>query len=223
MTSVLQRFLSLSRLWCISLIFKTIHHLNNPRHVFVSSKTVQNACKTVNLASWNSQSCNLTLTILQPHFDYFALPNIQNDTPKSQERHSKPCFPPLKTWFPCVQRSARTYQSPAIIAIIYSLHFNTIQLQPFPPTANLTSTDMSSNTRYAISWFSAHCSHCFNTMFMASSASSVLKTDNIHPKRGYPFSGSGLTSWGNRERICSVFSVDFKPIFSSQVGGLNRS
>ena len=92
-------FLAFSRLWCISLIFKTIHHLSNPHHVFVSSKTVQNACKTVNLATWNSQSCSPTLTILQPHFDYFALPNIQNDTPKSQERHSKPCFPPQKTWF----------------------------------------------------------------------------------------------------------------------------
>ena len=146
-------FLSFSRLWYISLIFRTIHHLNNPRHVFISSKTVQNACKIVNLAAslWLFRS--ITLTILQPHFDYFALPNIQNDTPKSQERHSNPCFPPLKTWFPCVQRSARKYQSPAIIAIIYSLHFNTIQLQPFPPTTNFSSTDMSSNTRYAISCF----------------------------------------------------------------------
>ena len=28
---------------------------------------------------------------------------------------------------------------------------------------------------------------------------------------------------GDIERICSVFSVDFKPIFCSQVGGLDRS
>ena len=43
-------FLSFSRLWCISLIFRTIHHLNNPRHVFVSSK---NRAKRLQ----NSQSC----------------------------------------------------------------------------------------------------------------------------------------------------------------------
>ena len=28
---------------------------------------------------------------------------------------------------------------------------------------------------------------------------------------------------GDIERICSVFSADFKPIFYSQVGGLDRS
>ena len=92
-------FLSFSRSWCTSLIFKTIPPLHNLRHVFVSSKTVQNACKTVNLASWNSQSCSPTLTILQPHFDYFAASLWLFRHSKHSKWHSEEPRTTLQTMF----------------------------------------------------------------------------------------------------------------------------
>jgi len=38
-----------------------------------------------------------------------------------------------------------------------------------------------------------------------------------------PFFRAIFSVLGDIERICSVFSADFKPIFSSKVGGLNRA
>ena len=38
-----------------------------------------------------------------------------------------------------------------------------------------------------------------------------------------PFFRAIFSVLGDIERICSVFSADFKPIFYSQVGGLDRS
>ena len=90
----------------ILLIHNAIRDFLIFRHVFRLLKTVQNASNIVNLASPSSQSCTLTLTILQPHFDYLAPQNTQDDTPKGWKQHPKPYFPPLEAWFSCRGESA---------------------------------------------------------------------------------------------------------------------
>ena len=73
-------------------------------------------------------------------------------------------------------------------------------------------------------WFIFFCFSCHGRILYVR----FVSTYNIHEKSGKvngyaPFSGSGLTSRGSRERICSVFLANFKPIFYSQVGGFDRS
>ena len=56
---------------------------------------------------------------------------------------------------------------------------------------------------------------------------SFLHTNNVKKNRkvnGYtPFFRAFFGVFGDIERICSVFQADFKPVFDSKVGGLNRS
>ena len=95
----------------------------------------------VNLAAPLWLFCSLTLTISPFQTFKMTLRRAKNDTPNH-------VFRPWKHDFSWISHRARKYQSPAIIAIIYSLHFNTIQLQPFPPTTNFSNTDISSRSRY---------------------------------------------------------------------------
>ena len=90
------------------------------RHVFRLPKTVQNASNIVNLASPSSQSCTLTLTILQPHFDYLAPQDTQDDTPKGWKQHSKPYFPPSETWFSCRGECAWKCQPQSVCDTIFA-------------------------------------------------------------------------------------------------------
>ena len=94
----------------IMLIFNAIHRPLLPDCLCKSSKTVQNASKTVNFASQGSQSRSPALTILRCYLDYFAPRNTQNDMPKGSKRHSKPCFPAPETWFPGISECARKCQ-----------------------------------------------------------------------------------------------------------------
>ena len=99
-----------SCLSCILLIFSLIHEFGISYCIFCTSKTMQNACKIVNLGLSESQSCSLILTILQRHFDYFAAQDTQNDSPKGWKCRPEPCFPPQKAWFSCLLWSARKCQ-----------------------------------------------------------------------------------------------------------------
>ena len=100
----------LSCLLCILLTFSLIHEFRISYCIFCTSKTVQYACKIVNLGPSESQSCSLILTISQPHFDYFAAQDTQNDSPKGWKCRPEPCFPPQKAWFSCLLWSARKCQ-----------------------------------------------------------------------------------------------------------------
>ncbi len=89
-----------------------------PLRIFKSSKTVQDASKTVNFGLESSIFCGFTLTVLQPHFDYFTLQDSQNDAPNGKERHSKPHFHVLQSCFSCVYDRARKCQPRCLYDII---------------------------------------------------------------------------------------------------------
>ena len=114
---ILRRFLLL---FCISLTCSVLHEFAVFRCICKTSKIVQIACKTVCFASPRSQSCATNKSILQPYFDYFALQNTQNDTPKGCERHPKRHFFHLETWFPCICERARKCQTAGADDIPYT-------------------------------------------------------------------------------------------------------
>ena len=49
-----------------------------------SQKNMPSTSRIVNLGLSSSQFCSLTLNVPPPHFDYFALQDTQNDTPKDR-------------------------------------------------------------------------------------------------------------------------------------------
>ena len=108
---ILRRFLLFLWLFCISLTCSVLHEFIVFRCICKTSKIVQIACKTVCFASPPSQSCATNKSILQPYFDYFALQNTQNDTPKGCERYPKRHFFHPETWFPCICERARKCQT----------------------------------------------------------------------------------------------------------------
>lgn len=97
LAAVLQRFFVVFCRFRILLIFSIIRCFLVLCCVSRLSKTVQNACKIVNLDLSSSQFRSTTKSILQLHFDYFRVQNTQNDAVKGTKRHRKPYFLHLKT------------------------------------------------------------------------------------------------------------------------------
>ena len=118
---ILRRFLLFLWLFCISLTCSVLHEFAVFRCICKTSKIVQIACKTVCFASPRSQSCATNKSILQPYFDYFALQNTQNDTPKGCERHPKRHFFHPETWFPCICERARKCQPSCRVILLCRL------------------------------------------------------------------------------------------------------
>ena len=114
-------FLSFSWLLCMSLIFNVIRKFVFYRCACVSSKTVQNACKTVCFGSSSSQSCGLTLTILQSYIDYLRLLNTQNSMPEGTERHLEAYFSSPETRFSCLGECAGKCQRQCQYDIIIAM------------------------------------------------------------------------------------------------------
>ena len=114
-------FLSFLWMLCMSLIFNVIRKFIFCRCVCMPSKTVQIACKTVCFGSSSSQSCGLTLTILQPYLDYLRLLNTQNSMPKGTERHLEACFSSPETRFSCLGECAGKCQRQCQYDIIIAM------------------------------------------------------------------------------------------------------
>ena len=105
----------------MSLIFNVIRKFVFYRCACVSSKTVQNACKTVCFGSSSSQSCGLTLTILQSYIDYLRLLNTQNSMPEGTERHLEAYFSSPETRFSCLGECAGKCQRQCQYDIIIAM------------------------------------------------------------------------------------------------------
>ena len=114
-------FLMFSWMLRISLIFNVVRKFMFCRCAWMSSKTVQIACKTVCFGSSSSQSCGLTLTILQTYIDYLRLQNTQNSMPEGTERHLEAYFSSPETRFSCLGECAGKCQRQCQYDIIIAM------------------------------------------------------------------------------------------------------
>ena len=114
-------FLSFLWILCMLLIFSMICEFSVFRSVWISSKTVQIACKTVCFGSSSSQSCGLTLTILQSYIDYLRLLNTQNSMPEGTERHLEAYFSSPEPRFSCLGECAGKCQRQCQYDIIIAM------------------------------------------------------------------------------------------------------